>query len=422
LTILSEAQAFVDWDLRQVKHLINKKYYPLLMDRHRFLVLVGGGGSGKSHFIAQNFLIRILLGIARGIKHNIPGLRRTQPAVRHSVFETFKTYINAWKLDGITDIKESTMDIYFMGGSRINCGGLDNQEKIKSYERMTSAWYEEATEALPMDIIQLNLRLRGKMPCKKQIALSFNPIDENSFLKTRFCDDPPENAIVVRSDYRDNQFLNDPEYERELEALKEQDENLWRIYARGEWGALKNLIYTNYEILDDSEWPEQFDEVIYGLDHGYNSPAALVEVGILDEEMYARELLYESGLNANALIGRLEELDISRSAYIYPDVSRPEINDQIYDAGFNVVKKEDVKNDVKSGIDFLKTRKPKIHGASQNFIKEIRSYKYKEDRDGNVPEGDPPVKAFDHLMDAWRYAAYSYFGGMGLTPKFLGYL
>jgi excinuclease UvrABC ATPase subunit len=58
----------VEWDLRQVSSLINKKFIPLLFDLKRFLVLIGGAGSGKSHFIAQMFIIRILAGISRGIK------------------------------------------------------------------------------------------------------------------------------------------------------------------------------------------------------------------------------------------------------------------------------------------------------------------------------------------------------------------
>jgi phage terminase large subunit len=397
---------------------VNDKYMPLFNDEKRIEVLYGGAGSGKSHFVAQKILIRILLAISRGLKHRILALRKTQPAVRHSVFELFKHYINAWGIKA--DVKESTMDINFIGGSQIKCAGLDDPDKIKSFEGMTSAWLEEATEFNPMDLTQIDFRLRGESPLRKQIYLSFNPVNELSWLNKRFCENVDENATVVQSNFEDNRFL-DEEYIERLRSYKDMDENLWRIYGLGEWGILENLIYSNYEIINElSRWPDEFDEVIYGLDHGYNSPAALVEVGILDEEIYLRELLYESKLQPQALIERMRDLDVSEYSYIYPDVSRPEINDQIYDAGFNIARKEDVKNNVKSGLDFLKTRKPKIHGASDNLIKEIRSYKYKEDRDGNVLE--EPVKAFDHLMDAVRYAAYSYFGAMDLIPKVLGSL
>ena len=394
---------------------INAKYIPLLDDDKRIEVLYGGAGSGKSHFIAQKILIRILDAMSKKFKHRILALRKTQPAVRHSVFELFKHYISEWHIPA--EVKNSTMDINFYGGSQIRCAGLDDPEKIKSFEGMTSAWLEEATEFNPMDLTQIDLRLRGESPVRKQIYLSFNPINELSWLNQRFCENTDPDAIVLQSNYKDNHFL-DAEYITRLKALESQDATLWKIYGLGEWGALQHLIYSNYDIIDDPDWPKQFDEVIYGLDHGYNSPAALVKVGILDDEIYLSELLYESGLNANDLIDKLKQHGINRNAYIYPDVSRPEINDQIYDAGFNVVDKKEVKNDVKSGIDFMKTKRFKIHAASQNMIKEAKSYKFKEDRDGNVLE--EPVKAFDHLMDAMRYAVYSYFSQMDLIPRVLG--
>jgi phage terminase large subunit len=369
---------------------------------HRFLVLVGGGGSGKSHFIAQMFIIRILAGIARGFKHNIPGLRKTQPAVRHSVFETFKFYIDAWNLQSVTDIKESTMDIYWMGGSRINCGGLDNQEKIKSYEGMTSGWMEETTEFSQMDVTQVNLRMRGAKPTKKQIALSFNPMDQNSFLK-ELCDDPPDNTVVVQSDYRDNAFLHDAEYEAELEALKEKDINLWRIYARGEWGQLANLIYSNYEKVADSDWPDAFDDVWYGLDLGFTNQTALIECCSLDGEIYERELIYAKGLHTDDIIEQFRELDIDPSACIYADPSAAKEIDLINKAGYNIDKAD---NSVLSGIRFVRAKHPKIHEDSVNHLDEKKTYKYKEDKDGNVLEA--PVKFKDHAQDAERYALFTH--------------
>ena len=43
-----------------------------------------------------------------------------------------------------------------------------------------------------------------------------------------------------------------------------------------------------------------------------------------------------------------------------------------------------------------------ITAGSVNGIKEFRNYKYKEDRNGKIL--NTPVPAFDHFMDASRYA------------------
>ena len=59
-------------------------------------------------------------------------------------------------------------------------------------------------------------------------------------------------------------------------------------------------------------------------------------------------------------------------------------------------------------IDFCKAQTLEIHSSAANLIREIRTYKYREDHSGRVY--DEPVKFNDHAMDAMRYGAYSHFG------------
>lgn len=413
----------IDWDLRQVKHLINRKFYPLLMCMSRFLVLVGSAGSGKSHFLAQMFIIRILAGISRGVKHNILGLRKTSPSVRHSVFALFKHYIDEWNLRSLVTIKESTMEIFWMGGSRMRFTGMDDPEKIKSFENLTSAWAEEATEFHPMDITQLNLRMRGAKRTKKQIALSFNPIDQFSFLNDKFFDNglPKESdptATVMHSTYEDNEFLNDPDYEAELESLKDQDENLYNIYARGLWGQLKNLVYPKYREIASEDWPDEFDEVFYGLDFGDAHPMVLLEIGLIEDEVYERSLLFESRVGIETIVDRFGDLGVDKNAYMYADPSRPDLITLIYNGGYNIHKAD---NDVKAGISLVKTKTPNIHAGSTEYLKQRKSYKLKEDRNGNVLDFQP-IKVRDDGPDAERYGLYTYFSEMDLLPSVLGQL
>ena len=189
-----------------------------------------------------------------------------------------------------------------------------------------------------------------------------------------------------------------------MESLKEQDMNLWNIYGEGILGVLKNLIYSNYEIISDEEWPEVFDEVFYGLDFGYANETALLEIGLRDGEIYERELVYERRMKNADRIERMESLEIDHNAEIFADPSEPEHIDEIHHAGFNI---KPAKNRVSPGINCVNTKRPKILGSSLNLISEKKKYMRKEDKDGNVLED--PVKAFDHLMDAERYGLFSYF-------------
>lgn len=418
----------IEWDLRQVKGLINEAFYPLLMCMTRYLVLIGGAGSGKSHFIAQMLIIRVLAGLSRGIKHNILALRKTGPSVRYSVFVLFKHYIDAWKLNALVDIKETTMEIKWRGGSVIRCTGMDDDAKIKSIENVTTIWPEETTEFHPMDITQLNLRLRGKKQTKKQIVLSFNPVDQFSFLNDRFFEggQPKVNddtATVMHSTYLDNKFLNDPEYEKELESYKDQDENLWLIYAKGIWGILKNLIFPKYHELADADWParEAFDDLWYGGDFGDAHPTVLIELGSIEDQIYERCLLFESRIDINTMVERLDDLDVDKNAPMYWDPNRPDLIRLIEDGGYNVFP---ANNDVKAGISLVKTKVPFIHTGSQaglDGLKQRKAYKLKEDRHGNVMDFQP-VKVRDDYPDAERYGLYTHFSEMGLIPRVLGSL
>ena len=276
---------------------------------------------------------------------------------------------------------------------------LDDPEKIKSYEG-NYLWIEEATEITHEDFLQLNLRLRRKTEDINQMYLTFNPISKLHWIYQELIEKERDDVAILHSTYKDNPFLSE-DYIKELENLKDQDETYYQVYALGEWGVLQNIIYTNYDLIDT--WPGSFDEVIYGLDFGYNNPSALVEVGLKDKEPYLRELLYETHLTNEDLIEKLKELIPDRNSYIYADPAEPARIEEIARAGFNIHLAD---KSVKDGIDFVRRQKLHILKSSVNLIKEISGYKYKEDKDGNVLE--EPVKFRDHLMDAMRYAIYTH--------------
>ncbi len=73
--------------------------------------------------------------------------------------------------------------IFKANGAIIDFLGLDDREKLKSIEGITSIWIEEATELTKEDFLQVDLRLRGRTKSYKQIMLSFNPISSLHWIK-----------------------------------------------------------------------------------------------------------------------------------------------------------------------------------------------------------------------------------------------
>ena len=235
-----------DVQLNLSKKLFNNKFLPLLNNNDRYLVLMGGGGSGKSVFASQKIVYRILN--ERG--HRVLVLRKVAKTLRESVFMEFKKTISNWRINHLFQIpKGASSDLYIrcINGNEILFAGLDDVEKLKSISGVTSIWIEEASEIVPEDFRQLDIRLRGKTKNYKQMIISFNPIDVNHWLKKEFFDVAKQNCTTLHSTYKDNKFLDD-EAIKVLEAFKETDPYFYQVYALGEWGVLGKTIFNAQKV------------------------------------------------------------------------------------------------------------------------------------------------------------------------------
>lgn len=225
-------------DLSNLPKLTNEKFYPLYLDRNRYLVLMGGGGSGKSVFIAQKIILRML----SERPHRFLVLRKVAKTLRESVYAELKRIIFQWGLQQLFKIHKGELLIECSNGNQILFAGLDDVEKLKSISGITGIWIEEASEINAEDFRQLDIRLRGRTKYYKQMMITFNPIDINHWLKKEFFDSKKENATTLHSTYKDNRFLDD-EAKKVLEEFKVTDPYYYSVYALGEWGVLGKTIF-----------------------------------------------------------------------------------------------------------------------------------------------------------------------------------
>ena len=222
------------------KKVFNDVYLPFLENDDRYLIFYGGGSSGKSYFIAQRWIYKII----HPSRCNLLVVRQTGDTNRRSTFPLFKQVISNWNLSKHFKINESDMRIVCkLTGNEIAFAGLDDVEKIKSITfangELTHEWVEEATECKEDDINQLKVRLRGGKS-KKQMVLSFNPINIQHWIKRHFIDSGL--ATVCFSTYKDNKFLTDDD-RKALEDLKHIDEYTYNVYCLGQWGILGKTVF-----------------------------------------------------------------------------------------------------------------------------------------------------------------------------------
>lgn len=227
-------------DIKISKKVFNDVYLPYLHNEDRYLIFYGGGSSGKSYFIGE----RIIYKQITPKKCNMLIVRQTGDTNRKSTFPLLKQVISNWNLADYFKINESDMRIVCkLTGNEIAFAGLDDVEKIKSITfangELTDIWVEEATECQEADINQLKVRLRGGKS-KKQMVLSFNPINIQHWIKKHFIDSGL--ATVCFSTYKDNKFLTDDD-RKALEDLRFTDEYTYEVYCLGKWGILGKTVF-----------------------------------------------------------------------------------------------------------------------------------------------------------------------------------
>lgn len=151
------------------------------------------------------------------------------------------------------------------GVSEIVLKGLDTEEKAKGIESYKYVYLDELNHFEQAEYEQFNLSLRGIEGQK--IFASWNPVDENSWVKTELVDryefiDCPQwklpspnsfvhiskcgKVILIKTTYDDNYWIvgspcgtygyRDDNLIAEYEALRTKNNNSYKVNVLGEWG------------------------------------------------------------------------------------------------------------------------------------------------------------------------------------------
>ena len=409
----------VEIDLTNLRDYINPDFYKLFGRHDRYLLLVGGAGSGKSYFASQKIVVRCLQKKMRFIV-----FRKVGRTNRQSTFKRVQNQLSTWGLSHLVKVNKTDMTMTFLNGSEIIFMGVDDPEKLKSLEQVDSIWIEEATELTEGDFDQIDLRMRGKTSDYRQIMMTFNPISAFHWIKKKFfletkegietvykCAEP--NGFIYKSTYRNNTFI-DSVYAQKIERLKITNPELYKIYGEGLWGVLKGLIYSPPIILE--KYPSEFDKEVGGLDFGFNHPTCLLWVGTKDFNpvtkkgaLYITEKIYQSDLTTPDLADLMKRLNIDKKKTIYADPAEPDRIIELRKHGFNIQKAKKGQGSVNAGIDFVRACQVYSHVDNVNYNSERSMYCWEFD-EVSGEYLDTPVDFNNHAMDAERYAIYSRFG------------
>lgn len=365
----------------------NVVFKHLTSSNKRITIEQGGTRSGKTY----NILIWLIFGYCANNKGKVVTVaRKTYPALRTSAMRDFFEILRNNNLYSEEYHNKSNSE-YSLNGNLIEFISLDQPQKVRGRKR-DMLYINEANELFWEDWQQLVFRTKDK------IIIDYNPSDEFHWIydkvKTR------EDADFYITTYRDNPFL-EPEIKKEIERLRDTDENYWQVYGLGQTGQSKSLIFRINEIQDI---PNDAKLLAKGMDFGFtNDPTTLVAVYQSGDNLYFDELLYETGLTNSDVSNKFRELGFDKRDEIYADDAEPKSIEELYRMGWNI--KEAKKKEINLGIDIMKRYKLYCTARSVNMIKEFKNYKWIEDKNGNVL--NKPVDMFNHSIDAIRYVCYN---------------
>ena len=378
-------------------------FVPVFTNKSRYEIVWGGAGSGKSHIVARKILYRLLS--EADCKHNFLVIRKVEKTIKRSVFTLIRNIISLWDLVHEFDVNLTDKTIkYKLNGSQIMFSGLDDVEKMKSIEGVTSIWCEEATELNQEDFEQLDLRLRSETKYIKQITMTFNPISEQHWIKKIFFDDPIDGVFTLKTTYLDNAFIDD-EYKMVMNNKKKTNPRYYSIYALGNWGTAEGLIFNNVTTRLIREDELVGLEYVQGLDFGYtNDPSAFNQtyIDMKNKKIFVKDGFYQKGLSNSQIADNIKAL-LAHKHKTTADSSEPKSIDYLKTKGVNVVGAMKGKDSINTGVDFLLEFEIIVNAHLVEFMTEFNNYCWAIDKQSNA-QLNKPVDDFNHFIDSLRYA------------------
>lgn len=375
----------------------------------RYRVVKGSRASKKSKTTALNLICRLL----RLPQTNLLVVRKTYRSLRDSCYAELCWAIRRLGVAAAWQCREEPLEMtYLPTGQKIFFRGLDDPQKITSIVarqgQLCFLWLEEAFEvSREEDFAILDESIRGAAPFK-QLTLTFNPWNEHHWLKRRFFDCAPNPDILAMTvDYRCNEFLDEAD-RRVFANMARTDPRRYRVAGLGEWGVAEGLVYENWREAD-FDWAELRRRPglrsVFGLDFGYVNDETALFCGLADlagRRLYVFDEVYQRGLSNEQIFAEVQKRGYAKER-ICADSAEPKSIDRLRELGLARIRPARKGPDsIRHGIDFLQGFEIVVAPRCRNFLAEISSYCWQEDKNGR--RLNVPADAHNHLMDAMRYA------------------
>lgn len=372
-------------------------FYANYQDTHKIKVNQGGTWSTKTYSILQ-----VLCQLALDYPGNITTVAgQDMPNLKKGPIRDINRIIKSspYLESIIKSFNKTDQVIEFKNGTLVEFNSYQDEQDAHSGKR-DFLFINEANGVSYEIFRQLFLRT------DKYVFLDYNPsaefwVHEQVLANKQLY---PSTELFI-SDHRHNPFISQ-EMHDQIERLKYDDEELYKVYARGKTGKIEGVVLRNCFVIEDDKYPLDATLIGGGMDFGFtNDVTGFIEVRMQNGELYVRELMYDVGLTNPDISNILQsEINWNKRNVIVADSAEPKSIEELRRLGWNIEPAQKGPDSIKNGLDILKRYTINYTRSSVNFKKEVGKYVYKKDRQTGKSTNEP-IDSFNHLIDPLRYVA-----------------
>jgi phage terminase large subunit len=367
----------------------DNNYMAYKNDKYRYVINQGGTSSSKTFSILQ---LLLLICIKYPVKIDVVGL--SVPHLKTGVLNDMPTVCNQFGINFYDNFKESDK-VFKYGNGQIDFLAFDKLGKAHGGRR--DILYMNEANHLNFNIVeQLMIRTRGK------IFIDYNPTNAFWVHKNLLVNEP-DKCLLIKSTYRDNKYLQKSIIDSIESRRGDGNNNFWRVYGMGELGIAEGLIFNNFEQADFDI--ERFSQYRNGVDWGFsNDPFAFVRCAIEGKNLYICKEIYKRGMLNKESAPLVKQ--IIGNEIVTCDSAEPKSVADFREYDISAMSARKGAGSIESGIKFLQSFEHiYIHKDCPNVYDEFCNYQWKLDR--NEEPLPQPIDAFNHAIDAIRYALES---------------
>jgi len=385
------------------KVVLNEKYVPLFQNDSRYFVVTGGRGSGKSFGVAV-----FLLNLTYEEGHKILFSRYTMTSAQTSIIPEFVEKIelmgvqNDFRITKDEIINMTTKNSIIFKGIRTSSG--NQTAALKSLNGITTFVLDEAEELIDEDTfnkIDLSVRVQER---PNRCILILNPTTKEHWIYQRWFQNVgvPEgwngqegNCSYIHTTYMDNKDnLSESFLEQVLDMKKRRPDQYQHAILGGWLSKAEGTIYKNWRVGDY----EHKELTVFGQDFGFSTdPTTLVQVSVDPEEkkMWVRECYGQKNMTTSQIASKNRQfcgLDL-----VICDSAEPRLIQELKNMDLNIKGAIKKKGSILSGIALVQDYEMIVDRNSHGIVRELNNYIWQE-------RNAKPVMAYDHYLDAIRYA------------------